>query len=160
MRRFHWPLSQFLVLQDGWSQYHFVASSSTIERDRQRPYSSSRTPSISPVRMSPNNRSGKAPPKQRQSSSIHLCHFPSRLDLFLTLVEGHKVYSLMSPNYPLKTGTNFFLLAPSKVLQKNNYSVTFCHEFSQSVFLMEITWVDLRAMVSISSTRKFCYSVC
>ncbi|XP_034267774.1 catenin delta-2 isoform X9 [Pantherophis guttatus] len=43
--------------QDGWSQYHFVASSSTIERDRQRPYSSSRTPSISPVRMSPNNRS-------------------------------------------------------------------------------------------------------
>ncbi|KAM6454285.1 catenin delta-2 isoform 5-T5 [Liasis olivaceus] len=45
--------------QDGWSQYHFVASSSTIERDRQRPYSSSRTPSISPVRMSPNNRSGQ-----------------------------------------------------------------------------------------------------
>lgn len=47
------------LLQDGWSQYHFVASSSTIERDRQRPYSSSRTPSISPVRVSPNNRSGK-----------------------------------------------------------------------------------------------------
>uniref|UniRef100_A0A670I968 Catenin delta 2 n=1 Tax=Podarcis muralis TaxID=64176 RepID=A0A670I968_PODMU len=45
--------------QDGWSQYHFVASSSTIERDRQRPYSSSRTPSISPVRMSPNNRSAQ-----------------------------------------------------------------------------------------------------
>uniref|UniRef100_A0A803VJM5 Catenin delta 2 n=1 Tax=Ficedula albicollis TaxID=59894 RepID=A0A803VJM5_FICAL len=49
-----------LYKKDGWSQYHFVASSSTIERDRQRPYSSSRTPSISPVRMSPNNRSGKA----------------------------------------------------------------------------------------------------
>ncbi|XP_015680658.1 catenin delta-2 [Protobothrops mucrosquamatus] len=48
-----------LYKKDGWSQYHFVASSSTIERDRQRPYSSSRTPSISPVRMSPNNRSGK-----------------------------------------------------------------------------------------------------
>uniref|UniRef100_A0A8C0EJP3 Catenin delta 2 n=1 Tax=Bubo bubo TaxID=30461 RepID=A0A8C0EJP3_BUBBB len=38
-----------LYKKDGWSQYHFVASSSTIERDRQRPYSSSRTPSISPV---------------------------------------------------------------------------------------------------------------
>lgn len=50
------------LLQDGWSQYHFVASSSTIERDRQRPYSSSRTPSISPVRVSPNNRSGKRQP--------------------------------------------------------------------------------------------------
>lgn len=35
-----------------------MGSSSTIERDRQRPYSSSRTPSISPVRTSPNNRSG------------------------------------------------------------------------------------------------------
>lgn len=51
------------LLQDGWSQYHFVASSSTIERDRQRPYSSSRTPSISPVRVSPNNRSGKGRPE-------------------------------------------------------------------------------------------------
>ncbi|GAB0183337.1 catenin delta-2 [Grus japonensis] len=48
-----------LYKKDGWSQYHFVASSSTIERDRQRPYSSSRTPSISPVRMSPNNRSAQ-----------------------------------------------------------------------------------------------------
>ncbi|RMC15893.1 hypothetical protein DUI87_08098 [Hirundo rustica rustica] len=48
-----------LYKKDGWSQYHFVASSSTIERDRQRPYSSSRTPSISPVRMSPNNRSAR-----------------------------------------------------------------------------------------------------
>lgn len=61
------------LLQDGWSQYHFVASSSTIERDRQRPYSSSRTPSISPVRVSPNNRSGKSqlrpwfPPEPRNS---------------------------------------------------------------------------------------------
>ncbi|XP_069763128.1 catenin delta-2b isoform X5 [Narcine bancroftii] len=52
--------------QDGWSQYHFVASSSTIERDRQRPYSSSRTPSISPVRMSPNNRSASAPASPRE----------------------------------------------------------------------------------------------
>uniref|UniRef100_A0A8C2L5G6 Catenin (cadherin-associated protein), delta 2b n=1 Tax=Cyprinus carpio TaxID=7962 RepID=A0A8C2L5G6_CYPCA len=37
-----------LYKKDGYSQYHFVGSSSTIERDRQRPYSSSRTPSISP----------------------------------------------------------------------------------------------------------------
>ncbi|KAM7370039.1 hypothetical protein PAMP_011325 [Pampus punctatissimus] len=44
---------------DGYSQYHFVGSASTIERDRQRPYSSSRTPSVSPVRTSPNNRSGE-----------------------------------------------------------------------------------------------------
>uniref|UniRef100_A0A8B9LNK2 Catenin (cadherin-associated protein), delta 2b n=1 Tax=Astyanax mexicanus TaxID=7994 RepID=A0A8B9LNK2_ASTMX len=48
-----------LYKKDGYSQYHFVGSSSTIERDRQRPYSSSRTPSISPVRTSPNNRSGE-----------------------------------------------------------------------------------------------------
>uniref|UniRef100_A0A3B4EE69 Catenin (cadherin-associated protein), delta 2a n=1 Tax=Pygocentrus nattereri TaxID=42514 RepID=A0A3B4EE69_PYGNA len=46
-----------LYKKDGYSQYHFVGSASTIERDRQRPYSSSRTPSISPVRTSPNNRS-------------------------------------------------------------------------------------------------------
>lgn len=54
--------SSFLLIfsQDGYSQYHFVGSSSTIERDRQRPYSSSRTPSISPVRTSPNNRSGES----------------------------------------------------------------------------------------------------
>ncbi|XP_039766553.1 catenin delta-2 isoform X6 [Ornithorhynchus anatinus] len=55
---------------DGWSQYHFVASSSTIERDRQRPYSSSRTPSISPVRMSPNNRSASAPASPREMISL------------------------------------------------------------------------------------------
>uniref|UniRef100_A0A4W3GWS4 Catenin (cadherin-associated protein), delta 2a n=1 Tax=Callorhinchus milii TaxID=7868 RepID=A0A4W3GWS4_CALMI len=55
-----------LYKKDGWSQYHFVASSSTIERDRQRPYSSSRTPSISPVRMSPNNRSASAPASPRE----------------------------------------------------------------------------------------------
>ncbi|KAL2085380.1 hypothetical protein ACEWY4_018700 [Coilia grayii] len=47
-----------LYKKDGYSQYHFVGSASTIERDRQRPYSSSRTPSVSPVRTSPNNRSG------------------------------------------------------------------------------------------------------
>ncbi|KAM4706180.1 catenin delta-2 isoform 2-T2 [Rhinophrynus dorsalis] len=56
-------------IQDGWSQYHFVASS-TIERDRQRPYSSSRTPSISPVRMSPNNRSASAPASPREMISL------------------------------------------------------------------------------------------
>ncbi|XP_078543778.1 catenin delta-2 isoform X3 [Lissotriton helveticus] len=56
--------------QDGWSQYQFVASSSTIERDRQRPYSSSRTPSISPVRMSPNNRSASAPASPREMISL------------------------------------------------------------------------------------------
>ncbi|KAM3929745.1 catenin delta-2 isoform 6-T6 [Leptodactylus fuscus] len=57
-------------IQDGWSQYHFVATSSTIERDRQRPYSSSRTPSISPVRMSPNNRSASAPASPREVISL------------------------------------------------------------------------------------------
>uniref|UniRef100_A0AAR2KQU3 Catenin delta 2 n=1 Tax=Pygocentrus nattereri TaxID=42514 RepID=A0AAR2KQU3_PYGNA len=51
-----------LYKKDGYSQYHFVGSASTIERDRQRPYSSSRTPSISPVRTSPNNRSGEFVP--------------------------------------------------------------------------------------------------
>lgn len=55
-------VSSVFVLQDGYSQYHFVGSASTIERDRQRPYSSSRTPSVSPVRTSPNNRSGKDHP--------------------------------------------------------------------------------------------------
>ncbi|KAF3836042.1 hypothetical protein F7725_028600 [Dissostichus mawsoni] len=34
--------------KDGYSQYHFVGSASTIERDRQRPYSSSRTPPSPP----------------------------------------------------------------------------------------------------------------
>lgn len=64
------PLNQsVLSSQDGWSQYHFVASSSTIERDRQRPYSSSRTPSISPVRVSPNNRSGKRRPEPARPES-------------------------------------------------------------------------------------------
>uniref|UniRef100_A0A096M335 Catenin delta 2 n=1 Tax=Poecilia formosa TaxID=48698 RepID=A0A096M335_POEFO len=48
-----------LYKKDGYSQHHFVGSASTIERDRQRPYSSSRTPSVSPVRTSPNNRSGE-----------------------------------------------------------------------------------------------------
>lgn len=52
-------VSSLFALQDGYSQYHFVGSASTIERDRQRPYSSSRTPSVSPVRTSPNNRSGE-----------------------------------------------------------------------------------------------------
>uniref|UniRef100_A0AAY4ABN4 Catenin delta-2 n=1 Tax=Denticeps clupeoides TaxID=299321 RepID=A0AAY4ABN4_9TELE len=51
-----------LYKKDGYAQYHFVGSASTIERDRQRPYSSSRTPSISPVRTSPNNRSGESTP--------------------------------------------------------------------------------------------------
>lgn len=65
------PLNRsVLSLQDGWSQYHFVASSSTIERDRQRPYSSSRTPSISPVRVSPNNRSGKRRPESAQLGAL------------------------------------------------------------------------------------------
>uniref|UniRef100_A0A3P8X2X4 Catenin (cadherin-associated protein), delta 2b n=1 Tax=Cynoglossus semilaevis TaxID=244447 RepID=A0A3P8X2X4_CYNSE len=54
-----------LYKKDGYSQYHFVGSSSTIERDRQRPYSSSRTPSISPVRTSPNHRSASAPTSPR-----------------------------------------------------------------------------------------------
>uniref|UniRef100_A0A673K4A9 Catenin delta-2-like n=1 Tax=Sinocyclocheilus rhinocerous TaxID=307959 RepID=A0A673K4A9_9TELE len=59
-----------LYKKDGYSQYHFVGSSSTIERDRQRPYSSSRTPSISPVRTSPNNRSASAPTSPREMMSL------------------------------------------------------------------------------------------
>ncbi|XP_058873229.1 catenin delta-2 isoform X3 [Acipenser ruthenus] len=59
-----------LYKKDGYSQYHFVGSSSTIERDRQRPYSSSRTPSISPVRTSPNNRSASAPASPREMISL------------------------------------------------------------------------------------------
>nr|XP_019943405.1 PREDICTED: catenin delta-2-like isoform X2 [Paralichthys olivaceus] len=55
-----------LYKKDGYSQYHFVGSASTIERDRQRPYSSSRTPSVSPVRTSPNNRSASAPASPRE----------------------------------------------------------------------------------------------
>ncbi|XP_029380163.1 catenin delta-2b isoform X5 [Echeneis naucrates] len=59
-----------LYKKDGYSQYHFVGSSSTIERDRQRPYSSSRTPSISPVRTSPNNRSASAPASPREMMAL------------------------------------------------------------------------------------------
>uniref|UniRef100_A0A8C7QA13 Catenin (cadherin-associated protein), delta 2b n=1 Tax=Oncorhynchus mykiss TaxID=8022 RepID=A0A8C7QA13_ONCMY len=59
-----------LYKKDGYFQYHFVGSSSTIERDRQRPYSSSRTPSISPVRTSPNNRSASAPASPREMISL------------------------------------------------------------------------------------------
>ncbi|KAI7792252.1 putative catenin delta-2 [Triplophysa rosa] len=59
-----------LYKKDGYSQYHFVGSASTIERDRQRPYSSSRTPSVSPVRMSPNNRSASAPASPREMISL------------------------------------------------------------------------------------------
>ncbi|CAL8400769.1 unnamed protein product [Gadus morhua 'NCC'] len=59
-----------LYKKDGFSQYHFVGSASTIERDRQRPYSSSRTPSVSPVRNSPNNRSASAPASPREMMSL------------------------------------------------------------------------------------------
>ncbi|XP_029309274.1 catenin delta-2b isoform X4 [Cottoperca gobio] len=59
-----------LYKKDGYAQYHFVGSSSTIERDRQRPYSSSRTPSISPVRTSPNNRSASAPASPREMMAL------------------------------------------------------------------------------------------
>ncbi|TNM97699.1 hypothetical protein fugu_013945 [Takifugu bimaculatus] len=66
-----------LYKKDGYSQYHFVGSSSTIERDRQRPYSSSRTPSISPVRTSPNNRSGQI---TGGSSTLHRGTYVSPTD--------------------------------------------------------------------------------
>uniref|UniRef100_A0A3Q2Z4X7 Catenin (cadherin-associated protein), delta 2b n=1 Tax=Hippocampus comes TaxID=109280 RepID=A0A3Q2Z4X7_HIPCM len=59
-----------LYKKDGYSQYHFIGSSSTIERDRQRPYSSSRTPSISPVRTSPNHRSASAPASPRDMMAL------------------------------------------------------------------------------------------
>ncbi|KAF3698929.1 Catenin delta-2 Delta-catenin GT24 Neural plakophilin-related ARM-repeat protein [Channa argus] len=66
-----------LYKKDGYSQYHFIGSSSTIERDRQRPYSSSRTPSISPVRTSPNNRSGQI---SGGSSTLHRGAYVSPTD--------------------------------------------------------------------------------
>uniref|UniRef100_A0A3Q2Z3C4 Catenin (cadherin-associated protein), delta 2b n=1 Tax=Hippocampus comes TaxID=109280 RepID=A0A3Q2Z3C4_HIPCM len=59
-----------LYKKDGYSPYHFVGSASTIERDRQRPYSSSRTPSVSPIRTSPNNRSASAPASPREMMSL------------------------------------------------------------------------------------------
>ncbi|XP_056289594.1 catenin delta-2 isoform X2 [Pseudoliparis swirei] len=59
-----------LYKKDGYAQYHFVGSASTIERDRQRPYSSSRTPSVSPVRTSANNRSASAPASPREMMSL------------------------------------------------------------------------------------------
>uniref|UniRef100_H3DJQ9 Catenin (cadherin-associated protein), delta 2b n=1 Tax=Tetraodon nigroviridis TaxID=99883 RepID=H3DJQ9_TETNG len=62
--------SSSIFSEDGYSQYHFVGSSSTIERDRQRPYSSSRTPSVSPVRTSPNNRSASAPASPRDMMAL------------------------------------------------------------------------------------------
>uniref|UniRef100_A0A3Q1CKT6 Catenin (cadherin-associated protein), delta 2b n=1 Tax=Amphiprion ocellaris TaxID=80972 RepID=A0A3Q1CKT6_AMPOC len=76
-----------LYKKDGYSQYHFVSSSSTIERDRQRPYSSSRTPSISPVRTSPNNRSGESTPPPLLSS------LSSSITLSTTRVQSNKQHS-------------------------------------------------------------------
>uniref|UniRef100_A0A673AZX5 Catenin (cadherin-associated protein), delta 2b n=1 Tax=Sphaeramia orbicularis TaxID=375764 RepID=A0A673AZX5_9TELE len=61
---------QYRDLRSLYKKYHFVGSSSTIERDRQRPYSSSRTPSISPVRTSPNNRSASAPASPREMMAL------------------------------------------------------------------------------------------
>lgn len=84
------PFAFFPLLQDGYSQYHFVGSSSTIERDRQRPYSSSRTPSISPVRTSPNNRSGECdppPPPPLLSSLL------SSIPLSVSTVQSNKHHS-------------------------------------------------------------------
>ncbi|XP_027861188.1 catenin delta-2 isoform X5 [Xiphophorus couchianus] len=67
-----------LYKKDGYSQHHFVGSASTIERDRQRPYSSSRTPSVSPVRTSPNNRSDELssqPKRSVESTETSSCPF-------------------------------------------------------------------------------------
>lgn len=92
------------LLQDGWSQYHFVASSSTIERDRQRPYSSSRTPSISPVRVSPNNRSGKSqlrpwfPPEPRNSCPAPPLVTPLRIAVWLAYWIVCGVFSVVVSN--------------------------------------------------------------
>ncbi|KAM7378803.1 hypothetical protein PAMP_004401 [Pampus punctatissimus] len=68
---------QYRDLRSLYKKYHFVGSSSTIERDRQRPYSSSRTPSISPVRTSPNNRSGQI---SGGSSTLHRGAYVSPTD--------------------------------------------------------------------------------
>uniref|UniRef100_A0A8B9LNC2 Catenin (cadherin-associated protein), delta 2b n=1 Tax=Astyanax mexicanus TaxID=7994 RepID=A0A8B9LNC2_ASTMX len=73
-----------LYKKDGYSQYHFVGSSSTIERDRQRPYSSSRTPSISPVRTSPNNRSGECCSIVLHFGRHHWLPFPTAYPPFQT----------------------------------------------------------------------------
>uniref|UniRef100_A0A671WRI2 Catenin (cadherin-associated protein), delta 2b n=1 Tax=Sparus aurata TaxID=8175 RepID=A0A671WRI2_SPAAU len=96
-----------LYKKDGYSQYHFVGSSSTIERDRQRPYSSSRTPSISPVRTSPNNRSGEcasslpyrssagtAQSNKHKSNTAEVC-----FNLHTT-VSTDKLFCLPSEPYP------------------------------------------------------------
>ena len=73
-----------VVPQDGYSQYHFVGSASTIERDRQRPYSSSRTPSVSPVRTSPNNRSGESLTHTLTNAHTHSLYLTDTHALFLT----------------------------------------------------------------------------
>uniref|UniRef100_A0A673AW81 Catenin (cadherin-associated protein), delta 2b n=1 Tax=Sphaeramia orbicularis TaxID=375764 RepID=A0A673AW81_9TELE len=65
-----WQYRDLRSLYKKVKTYHFVGSSSTIERDRQRPYSSSRTPSISPVRTSPNNRSASAPASPREMMAL------------------------------------------------------------------------------------------
>uniref|UniRef100_A0A7N6BK18 Catenin (cadherin-associated protein), delta 2b n=1 Tax=Anabas testudineus TaxID=64144 RepID=A0A7N6BK18_ANATE len=90
-----------LYKKDGYSQYHFIGSSSTIERDRQRPYSSSRTPSISPVRTSPNNRSGEfsnSAFKQMQSCCL-LYHSQYSIQWFLLFLQVSS-QGLPSEPYP------------------------------------------------------------
>ena len=82
------------------------------------------------------------------------------LDLSLTVMEGHKIYSLLSPESYDQNRNYFFLLTACNVLQQKEYSITFCYEFLCSVFLIGTTWIDLWAMVPICSMRKCCYSLC
>lgn len=88
-------VSSVFVLQDGYSQYHFVGSASTIERDRQRPYSSSRTPSVSPVRTSPNNRSGEDHPYCMMLTSHLFCMSVSTCGFSLFVVRNTKNISVL-----------------------------------------------------------------
>uniref|UniRef100_A0A8C1KPD4 Catenin (cadherin-associated protein), delta 2b n=1 Tax=Cyprinus carpio TaxID=7962 RepID=A0A8C1KPD4_CYPCA len=93
-----------LYKKDGYSQYHFIGSSSTIERDRQRPYSSSRTPSISPVRTSPNNRSGES-----HSNHSSILTTSNIIDVIFALYHQH-LYLLVRKAYPpfqTPPGANF-----------------------------------------------------
>ncbi|CAF95439.1 unnamed protein product [Tetraodon nigroviridis] len=81
-----------LYKKDGYSQYHFVGSASTIERDRQRPYSSSRTPSVSPVRTSPNNRS------EQVSQALIPRHAPASPREMMSLKERKMDYNSTATN--------------------------------------------------------------
>lgn len=142
--------------QDGYSQYHFVGSASTIERDRQRPYSSSRTPSVSPVRTSPNNRSGKEHWIIKLHIFVYVCvcvSLPAE-DIFLFFgVRGVGAVSLRSlqPHCHYKYSTlsgervHCSLTQRSGITQNSPYRTTFSRnvkmEFLPSAGLENALWM-------------------